>query len=105
MFRRVTLLVLLASFLCANFAHSQIKKIHPNARNPYVAVLMWHDVIKLAKGGEKEVWFDTTVTELKAQFEAIRRNRINVISMEALYKHLSEGSPLPPRPDGFDIRR
>ena len=77
---------------------AQIKKIHPNAKSPYVEVLMWHDVIKPIHGNEKEVWFDTTVEELKAQFAIIKRNRINVVSLAQLYKHLSEGTPLPPRP-------
>ena len=56
-------------------------------------MLMWHDVVP----GKKEVWFDTTVAELKAQFAAIRSRRCNVISLDTLYRHLADGAPVPPR--------
>jgi len=70
-----------------------LPQINPTARHDYSAVLMWHDVVPATK----EVWFDTTVAELKSQFAAIKRRGCNVISLEAMYKHLSEGSPVPPR--------
>ncbi len=83
-----------ALFLSAGYASAQMKMIHPKARAPYVAVLMWHDVVEK----NREVWFDSTLAELKAQFAAIKRHRISVISMENLYQHLNDGTPLPPRP-------
>jgi peptidoglycan/xylan/chitin deacetylase (PgdA/CDA1 family) len=68
-------------------------RIHPNARRDFVAILMWHDVVD----GRKDVWFDTTVKEFEAQLAAIRRMRLNVISLEQVSQNLLEGSPVPPR--------
>ena len=70
-----------------------LPQVHPKAKRDFVAVLMWHDVVT----ANKEVWFDTTVAELKAQFAAIKRRGCSVISLETLYRHLVEGTPVPPR--------
>ena len=71
-----------------------LPQVKVGASKDYVAVLMWHDVV----AGQKEVWFDTTVAELKTQFGQIQKRKFNVISMETLVKHLTEGTPLPIRP-------
>ncbi len=70
-----------------------LPQVHPKARRDYTAVLMWHDVVPATK----EVWFDTTVAELKSQLAAIKRSGCTVISLDTLYKHLADGSPVPPR--------
>lgn len=83
--------------LCAGMGAAgqpgSLPKVHPAGRHPYVAVLMWHDVVP----ENKEVWFDTTVPELKSQLAAIKRARCNVISLDTLYKHLHDGAQVPPR--------
>lgn len=86
---------------CTTFATAQtmpvaspLPPIHPKARRPYVAILMWHDVVP----GKKQVWFDTTVKELTAQFQEIQRRHFNVVDLPTLYRHLAEGTHLPPRP-------
>lgn len=68
-----------------------LPRINPRAKRDYVAVLMWHDVVPRTK----EVWFDTTVAELKQQLAAIKRRRLHVISLDALYAHLTAGAPVP----------
>ena len=90
-----TLLIALAIWLAvrAEGRTDTLPQVHPRAKRDYVAVLMWHDVVPAVK----EVWFDTTAAELKAQFAAIKRRGCNVISLDTLYKHLAEGAPVPPR--------
>jgi len=79
----------------SSFALAQpLPQIKSGVSKDYVAVLMWHDVV----ADKKEVWFDTTVAELKAQLGAIQRRKFNIIPLETLVKHLTEGTPLPPRP-------
>ena len=65
----------------------------PAARAPYVAVLVWHDVLP-----SKEVWFDTTRDAFHQQLEAIRRGGFTVVTLEALRAHLERGAPLPKKP-------
>ncbi len=65
--------------------------LHPSAALSYVPSIMYHDVV----AGAKEVWFDTTVAELRQHFEAIKAAGVTPISMEQLYQHLRNGSPLP----------
>ncbi len=71
-----------------------LPQVNAKAKGQYVAVLMWHDVVK----EKKEVWFDTTVKELQTQFAAIKRRKFHVISMETLLQSLTQGTPLPSRP-------
>jgi biofilm PGA synthesis lipoprotein PgaB len=87
------LMLLLCAAAVTGAQTGPLPQIHPKARQDYVAVLMWHDVVPETK----EVWFDSTVAELKSQLAAIRSHRCNVISLDALYKHLAEGTPVPPR--------
>ncbi len=74
-------------------AQTELPQVNPAARQAYVAVLVWHDVVP-----QKQVWFDTTVDTFKKQLEAIRRGGFHVITLDALLKHLTEGAPVPPRP-------
>ena len=55
--------------------------------------MVWHDVLP-----EKQVWFDTTLATFKAQLAAIKRGHFNVVSLNALDKHLTQGTLLPERP-------
>jgi len=86
-------LALIGTMIGANAQSIRLPQIHSNARRSYVAVLMWHDVV----ASTKEVWFDTSLAELRSQFAAIRAKRCNVISLETLYSHLAEGTPVPAR--------
>ncbi|NJL97377.1 MAG: polysaccharide deacetylase family protein [Synechococcaceae cyanobacterium SM2_3_2] len=65
--------------------------LHPSASLSYVPSIMYHDVV----AGAKDVWFDTTVTELRQHFESIQAAGVTPISMEQLYQHLRNGAPLP----------
>ena len=64
-----------------------------NAGAPYVAVLVWHDVVT-----PKEVWFDTTREVFRSQLEEIRRGGFHVVTLAALRDHLERGTPLPSKP-------
>jgi peptidoglycan/xylan/chitin deacetylase (PgdA/CDA1 family) len=66
--------------------------VAPQARQNYVAVLVWHDVLP-----QKEVWFDTTLATFKAQLAEIKRRGFHVVTLDALTGYLVEGAPLPPR--------
>ncbi len=65
--------------------------LDPVASLSYVPAIMYHDVV----AGRKEVWFDTTVAELRQHFEAIRRAGMTPIHLDQLYRHLRYGDPLP----------
>jgi biofilm PGA synthesis lipoprotein PgaB len=65
-----------------------------SAKSPYLAVLVWHDVV----AGPKEVWFDTTLDTFRSQLDAIKRGGFSVIDLEQLRSHLSRGTPVPPKP-------
>ena len=65
----------------------------PAAHQPYVAVIVWHDVVPT-----KEVWFDTPLDTFRSQLEDIRRGGFSVVSLDALRAHLTSGAPLPPKP-------
>lgn len=81
--------------IACSAAHPQpLPQVNAKARRDYVDVLMWHDVVP----SRKEVWFDTTVAELKSQFAEIKRLKCSVISLDTLYRHLKSGDPVPPRP-------
>lgn len=90
-------LCLLPAVICEGAAQrkeASLPQVHAKVRGQYVAVLMWHDVV----AAHKEVWFDTTVAELKAQFAAIKHGGFHVIPMDALIEALTQGTPLPSRP-------
>jgi peptidoglycan/xylan/chitin deacetylase (PgdA/CDA1 family) len=71
-----------------------LPQIAAAGRSPYLAVLVWHDVVT----GPKEVWFDTTLDTFRAQLAAIRRGGYHVIGLQALRSHLQRGTPVPARP-------
>jgi len=68
--------------------------IHPLARFSSVPVIMYHDVV----AGRKDVWFDVTVAELRQHFDLIRSQGATPITLDQLYDHLTQGSPLPSKP-------
>lgn len=84
------LLVLLA--LPAS-AQSSLPQVAPGGRTPYLAVLVWHDVLP-----SKEVWFDTTLATFEQQMSAIAEGHFHVITLEALRDHLERGAPVPSKP-------
>jgi len=74
-------------------AQDDLPQVAANAREPYVAVLVWHDVLP-----EKEVWFDTTVATFTTQLDEIARGGFHVIPLAMLRDHLVLGTPLPTKP-------
>jgi peptidoglycan/xylan/chitin deacetylase (PgdA/CDA1 family) len=70
-----------------------LPRIAAAGRTPYVAVLVWHDVVPV-----KEVWFDTTLSVFRSQLEAIRAGGFHVVSLAQLRAHLERGAPLPSKP-------
>jgi peptidoglycan/xylan/chitin deacetylase (PgdA/CDA1 family) len=72
----------------------ELPQVAAAARTPYLAVLVWHDVV----AGPKEVWFDTTLDTFRAQLRAIQRGGYHVIGLQALRSHLEHGTPVPSRP-------
>jgi peptidoglycan/xylan/chitin deacetylase (PgdA/CDA1 family) len=81
----------LALLLPAAASAPPLPTVHPKAKRDYSAVLMWHDVVEK----RKEVWFDTTVAELEAQFQSIKRAGLTPVTLDALAGHLETGSPIP----------
>jgi peptidoglycan/xylan/chitin deacetylase (PgdA/CDA1 family) len=80
--------------LCTEaFAQAALPTPVPQARVPYVAVLVWHDVLP-----EKEVWFDTTTATFAQQLDAVRKGGFHVISLQALRDHFVAGAPIPAKP-------
>jgi peptidoglycan/xylan/chitin deacetylase (PgdA/CDA1 family) len=65
----------------------------PAGRLPYVAVIVWHDVVPA-----KELWFDTTLDTFRAQLAAIARGGYHVVPLVTLREHLERGAPLPAKP-------
>jgi peptidoglycan/xylan/chitin deacetylase (PgdA/CDA1 family) len=70
-----------------------LPQVAPAGRTPYVAVIVWHDVVPA-----KEVWFDTPLDTFKAQLAAIARGGYHVVTLETLRRHLLDGAPLPSKP-------
>lgn len=85
----VGLVLCLAATL--SLAQQKLPQVHPKVRGEYSALLMWHDVV--AK--KKDVWFDTTVTELEEQFQSIRRRGLTPVTLDRLADHLEKGAALP----------
>jgi peptidoglycan/xylan/chitin deacetylase (PgdA/CDA1 family) len=74
-------------------AQSALPQIDPKGHVPYVAVLVWHDVLP-----GKEVWFDTTTATFAQQLDAIAKGGFHVIPLAALRDHLVRGTPIPSKP-------
>jgi poly-beta-1,6-N-acetyl-D-glucosamine N-deacetylase len=74
-------------------ADERLPQVASGGRTPYVAVIVWHDVVPA-----KEVWFDTPLDTFKRQLDAIARGGYHVITLAALRAHLERGDPLPSKP-------
>jgi peptidoglycan/xylan/chitin deacetylase (PgdA/CDA1 family) len=53
---------------------------------------MYHDVLP-----QKQVWFDETLSNFKAQMKHIHDRGFHVISTQQLWRHLTTGEPVPKR--------
>ena len=67
--------------------------IKDKARKAKVPIVMYHDILP-----KKEVFFDVTPEELKADFELIKSKGLTPITLDQLIIHLRTGSPLPKKP-------
>jgi peptidoglycan/xylan/chitin deacetylase (PgdA/CDA1 family) len=74
-------------------ATSPLPQVAAGGHRPYVAVLVWHDVVT-----PQEVWFDTSLETFRKQLEAIRSGGFHVVTLAALRDHLERGAPLPSKP-------
>lgn len=77
----------------ARAADRELPQVAPGGRTPYVAVIVWHDIV----AGKKEVWFDTLLDTFQSQLAAIQRGGYHVIPLSTLRDHLERGSPIPPK--------
>ncbi len=59
---------------------------------PDIPVLMYHDVLPM-----KQVWFDETLSDFRAQIKLIHDRGFKVIRAKELWKHLVDGSLVPVR--------
>lgn len=75
----------------AAVASPQFQPIIRGAK-PDIPVLMYHDVLP-----KKQVWFDETLADFRAQMKMIHDRGFKVIRTRDLWKHLVDGSPVPPR--------
>lgn len=71
-----------------------LPQVAPGGRTPYLAVIVWHDVV----AGPKEVWFDTPLDTFRTQLDAIARGGFHVVTLAALRAHLERGAALPAKP-------
>lgn len=81
-------------FCCTRsaFAGDALPQVVSGGRLPFVAVLVWHDVLPT-----KDVWFDTTSATLASQLDEIARGGYHVITLGALRDHLTRGVAIPKR--------
>ena len=96
-YRCLASFALLCFMLCAVPARSadrELPQVSAGGRTPYVAVIVWHDVV----AGPKEVWFDTPLDTFRTQLAAIARGGFHVVTLDALRAHLVRGAPLPSKP-------
>ena len=77
----------------ARAADSGLPQVAAGGRTPYLAVIVWHDVVP-----SKELWFDTSVDTFRTQLAAIARGGYHVVTLDALRAHLERGVPLPAKP-------
>jgi len=93
MIRKGALCILLVLFALPAWAQTSLPQVVPGGRTPYLAVLVWHDVLP-----SKEVWFDTTTATFEQQLAAIHAGGFHVIALDALRAHLERGAPVPAKP-------
>jgi peptidoglycan/xylan/chitin deacetylase (PgdA/CDA1 family) len=65
-------------------------EISLKAQGQRVPVIMYHDVLP-----DKNVWFDTTTEEFEQQMKWIADQGITPISLDQLYRHLTQGEQVP----------
>jgi peptidoglycan/xylan/chitin deacetylase (PgdA/CDA1 family) len=92
----VALLALMLIAAPVRAAGDALPQVAAAGRTPYVAVIVWHDVVPA-----KELWFDTTTDTFKAQLAAIAHGGYHVITLDQLRAHLERGAPLPSKPLAF----
>ena len=72
--------------------------IHPaarrNGKTHPTTFLVWHDIIRQEK--DRLVWFDTTVAHFEKQLTRLQNAGVRPLSLDAAYRYLSAGSPIPP---------
>ncbi len=73
-------------------AGDALPRVCDAGRAPYVAVLVYHDVLP-----RKDVWFDTTTQTFAGQLDAIARGGFTVIPLSLLRDHLTTGKRIPPK--------
>lgn len=88
-----TWLVFCLLLATAGLTEAALPPVAPAGQRPYVAVLVWHDVV----AGEKDVWFDTTAATFRSQLDAIARGGFHVITLETLRRHLEGRTTIPAR--------
>ena len=71
-------------------AADALPQIAERGKTPYVAVLVYHDVLP-----DKEVWFDTTSAVFADQLDRIARGGFHVIPLSLLRDHLTNGARIP----------
>ena len=88
----ITTIACIVAFACGarDVRADTLPQVAANAHVPYVAVLVWHDVLPA-----KDVWFDTTTATFAGQLDAIARGGFNVIPLSRLRDHLVLGTPIP----------
>ncbi len=79
---------------CTGFAYAAggLPQVSAQGRLPYVAVLVWHDVLPA-----KDVWFDTTSATFALELDEIAHGGFHVITLAALRDHLTHGRRVPAR--------
>lgn len=87
------LCILLIMLALPASAQTPLPQVAPAGRTPYLAVLVWHDVLPA-----KEVWFDTTTATFEQQLAAIHAGGFHVVTLDALRAHLERGTPVPSKP-------
>lgn len=92
---RLVAIVILTSYVLtiAASAQSPLPQVAPGGKSPYLAVLVWHDVLP-----SKEVWFDTPLVTFQQQLEAIHKGGFHVIALQTLRDHLEQGAAVPSKP-------
>ncbi|MCW5935802.1 MAG: polysaccharide deacetylase family protein [Fimbriimonadaceae bacterium] len=71
------------------------RELNVEAATSRVIVLMYHDVVP--RRNRDTVWFDETSDGMRETLRFIRDNGGTVISMDDLYAHLTQGTPVPER--------
>ncbi len=90
---RLPLAALALLLLTPSAAQAPLTPLHAKSHRSFSSILMWHDVVEK----RKDVWFDTTVAELRHQFAEIKRRGLKPVTLETLADHLADGKAIPPK--------